>query len=563
MKIRFIGPLNKVTGSCTWLLDEMRGWNFLVDCGMQQGESSATEWNRAEWPFVPAALKFVVLTHAHIDHCGLIPMLYKQGFRGVVYCAKETAAIATILLRDAARIANPGYTEQDVDAIRWHEPASRSLFGQFHPVGQDLFLRFYRSGHVIGALSVAVHWGPPGDTQRSIVFSGDVGPNDEDDEQLPFLRHRMGVGNNDFAVIESTYGDKLRDPHAFSAAERRARLRQLVDDAIGRQGALVIPAFSLGRIQDVLFDLHWIVAEAPERYRKLACYLDAPTAKKIHEVVLPALHRTESNGRNGKVRPLWLGKQMFRWFGLDDRDPSHVQRVLDICAMSLSPGGHAQSDAGHGNALAQAWRPVLRSLKDLKQADPHAAGQTPVYVVSSGSCDGGPAVRWLSRLLGNENNTVAMSGYCSPSTVGGQLLKLGSAGPDERRRLTGMLSWATQEMPLAEVRAHIVALSGYSAHADQGGLVGWLFRTFKGTRHIAGKTVFIQHGGERQRIQLAGAIATQAALEGAAVQSILPDDPDVWFDLECDGAQIAEETRRQHLREEILRLQRALDNSPA
>jgi metallo-beta-lactamase family protein len=560
MKIRFIGPLNKVTGSCTWLRDEVRGWNFLVDCGLQQGERTAQVWNRCEWAFEPSALQFVVLTHAHIDHCGLIPMLYKQGFKGVVYCAKETAEIATILLRDAARIGKPGYSEKDVDAICWHEPASGSLLGHFHPVDRDLFLRFFRSGHVMGAMSVVVYWGAPGLSQRSIAFSGDVGPNVEDDEQLPFLRHRMGVGANDFAVVESTYGGTVRDPQEVSAEERRARLRQLVDDTIDRCGSLIIPAFSLGRIQDVLFDLHWLAAAAPERYRDLACYLDAPAAKKIHAVVLRGLQRTESNGRNGKVRPVWLGKQMFRWFGLDDKEPSHVQRVLDICAMTLTPGdAKAGTPSNCGNALARAWRPVLRPLEDRKQLDPRNGGVPSVFIVSSGTCDGGPAVHWLSKLLGDENTTVAMSGFCAPATVGGQLLALASTVPDERRRLTGMLAWTRQDMPLAAVRARIVALSGYSAHADQVGLVGWLFRRYNDVLHIAGKTVFIQHGGEQPREQLAAAIVARAAAAEVTVIAIMPDDPEAWFDLERDGAQIAEETRRQRLQEEIERLQRELD----
>lgn len=373
MKIRFMGPLGKVTGSCTWMRDEARGWNFLVDCGMQQGERTAAVWNACDWPFDPAEIKFVILTHAHIDHCGLLPILYRQGFRGLVYCSRETAEIAKILLRDAAELSDIGFTMRDVDALRWHEPHQPPLFGRFHPVDQDLFVRFFRSGHIAGALSVAVHWGAPGPSQRSIAFSGDLGPNSEDREGLPFLRHRMYVGDNDYAVIESTYGALVRSAEQTDPEWRRAQLRDLLQRTMARGGCLVIPAFAVGRVQDVLFDLHWIVAENPARYANVGFHVDAPSAQKVSGVLLEAMRRTENNGRNGKVRPLWLGKQMFRWFDLDDTDPAHVTAALDICRMTLTPRDKGEwRQASCGNAIARAWRPMFRMVRNRHQFVPRS-----------------------------------------------------------------------------------------------------------------------------------------------------------------------------------------------
>jgi len=558
MKIRFIGPLRKVTGSCTWLCDESRGWNFLVDCGMQQGEHTAASWNACEWPFDPSELKFVILTHAHVDHCGLIPMLYKKGFSGLVYCSKETAEIARILLRDAAELSNIGFVADDVDAIRWHEPRHGSLFGKFHSVDNDLYVRFFRSGHVVGELSVTVHWGAPGANQRSIAFSGDLGPNREDSEALPFMRHRMNVGMADFAVVESTYGATLRTAEQNDPAHRRMQLQRLLDRAVECGGKLVIPAFALGRVQDVLFDLHWIVAEDSQRYANVKFHLDAPSAQKMNGIVLDAMGRTENNGRNGKVRPLWLGKQMFHWFGLDDTDPNHVQTVLDICRMTLTGSrGSTTAPKAHGSAIARAWRPIFRTIDARNRSVDERHSGASVYVVSSGSCDGGPAAWWLPKLLSSADTTVALAGFCSASTVGGQLLSLAQAGLAERRRLTGDISWpGGGTIPMAEVKADIVALTGYSAHADQAGLLDWVFEVREDKRLITSRMVFIQHGGEVQRRQLASQIKIRALELGVDVGSISPADPGAWFDLDDNASQMSESVHLRQMEEEIARLSR-------
>jgi metallo-beta-lactamase family protein len=560
MKIRFMGPLGKVTGSCTWMHDEANDWNFLVDCGMQQGERTAAEWNACDWPFDPAEIKFVILTHAHIDHSGLLPMLYRKGFRGLVYCSRETAAIAKILLRDAAELSDIGFTAKDVDAVRWHEPRQSPFFGRFHPVDKNLFVRFFRSGHVIGALSVAIHWGAPGPSQRSIAFSGDLGPNVEDHESLPFLRHRMYAGSNDFAVIESTYGATVRTREQNDPEHRKAQLRSLLDQTVSRSGSLIIPAFALGRVQDVLFDVHWIVAENPERYEGVEFLIDAPSARRMNAVVLEALRRTENNGMNGKVRPLWLGKQMFRWFGLDDKDPAHVRTVLDICHMTLgAEAGEAVRLPSCGNAVARAWRPLFRAIANRRRHASSASARASVYVVSSGTCDGGPAAWWLPKLLRSTSNTVALAGYCSASTIGGQLLSLAQPGPEERQRLTGSLAWSSGvTIPLAEIGADIVALSGYSAHADQAGLIDWILNHHKDEQRLVGKAMFIQHGGDVQREGLAAAIEAKAAMAGVAVQAMAPADPDLWFDLDKDAVEISDEACLREMEDEIARLSREI-----
>lgn len=559
MEIRFIGPLGVVTGSCTWMRDTVRGWNFLVDCGMQQGERGADAWNRAAWPFDPADIRFVVLTHAHMDHCGLLPMLVRDGFRGDVVCPNETRDMAILLLKDAARLPGALHTEQEVERIRWRQPGGIPLLGgTFHPMDQDLFLRFFRTGHVVGAVAVAVHWGKPGPQQRSIVFSGDLGPAAEDEEQLPFLRFRMHPQPCDYAVIESTYGATVRDPATDGIAARHAALRGLLDRTMAQQGALVLPAFALGRTQDILFDLHWIAAADPQRYRDLQFICDAPSAQRMHAPMLEALARTETNGGNGKVRPLWLGKQLFRWLELDDKDPLHVARLLDIIAMTLGLDTSG-APAAVGNTIARNWRPLMRRIGKRKQELAQGLPTPCVLVTGSGTCDGGPAASWLPLLLDRDTTTVAMTGYCAPASVGGQLFALRTTPPAERARHTGVLAWPDgKEIAIAAIRATIDRVPGYSAHADQAGLLDWLFWNFRDGWHATAGTVFVQHGDDGARAALVQAIDRRAAELGRKVTAIAPAAPDAWFDLDAGGKAIAADSRRADLQLQLERLQRAL-----
>ena len=561
MEIRFLGPLGRVAGSCTWMRDQTRDWNFIVDCGMQQGERSSDEWNRGLWPFDPKTLQFIVLTHAHIDHCGMIPVLYQRGFSGFVFCSRETAEVATVLLKDAARLSSGRFSEADVNAIRWREPGREPFFGKLHPVATDLFLRFYRSSHVIGATSVSIYWGPKGDEQRKIIFSGDLGTNVEDRESMPYLRHVMRGVPCDFAVLESTYGGKIRSAGVTDSEYRRDKLRELLDRTLVERSALVLPAFSLGRTQDVMFDLHWIVASDPDRYGKIDFVLDSPTAQKIAPIMLRALERTESNGR-GKVRPLWLGKQMYQWFGLDDRDPDDIRQLLEICRMSLSTVPERKpTRLVQGSSITQSWRSIFRVLEKggTRKLTP-ASGAT-VVVVSSGSCDGGPSAEWIPDLLLNPRNTIALTGYCAQDSVGGQLFALSSSPISERARHTGAINWPDKErsVPIAKVLARIERLEGYSAHADQVGLVDWLVGAGSSRSYgpIA-RTVFLQHGNDQDRNALKDAIVERANASGDRLSVIKPNDASRWIDLNQEVEdKVARKDKAQILRE-IERLQAEL-----
>lgn len=538
MQIRFVGPLGKVTGSCAWMRDEARGWNFLVDCGMQQGEPTAEQWNAGnEWPFDPEELGFVILTHAHVDHCGLIPELYKRGFEGSVYCTEETKKLAKLLLNDAANLPDTPFKAEDVDRIHFHTPSGKTKFGHYHPVADDLFIRFFRSGHILGAASVTVVWGNPKTEQTSIVFSGDIGPGTENREVAPFTRHLMHPNPADFAVVESTYGDRARAPDDMDPAKRRDRLAAAMDRAMHKGGTLAIPAFSTGRTQDVLFDIHFIVASDPARYTGMTFVLDSPLAENINDLTIEALGKVEPQGNNGKVRPLWLGKQVLRDLGLDKDDPDHFDHAHQLCnqALSTAPEAHAPTDPP-GNAISAQWRPLFKPAKKDGSEIVTAQAGPRVVVMSSGMCDGGPAVRWLPELLTSAENEIALTGYCAPGSIGNNLHELAPIPVSERRKLRDTLSWKQPgpSLPRSKIKASISTLSGYSAHADQTELVDWVVHDFprgSGKRQTMASKVFIQHGDNRARKALSKAILSKAAEHGLSIETNRPEDSSGWIPL--------------------------------
>lgn len=558
MKVRFLGPLGVVTGSCTWMRDVNRGWSFLIDCGLQQGERTQAAWNQGNWPFDPATLKFVVLTHAHTDHCGLLPALYQRGFTGPVYCTKETAGLARALLLDCTRHSDV-YTEADVARVQWKEPGERKPLGDVLPVDDDLFLRFFRSGHIVGAVSVAVLWGAPGPAQRSMIFSGDLGPDAQGTEMLPLLRFRMEVPSHDYAVVESTYGGTVRRPEERDSGHRLTQLQGLLDQTLEKRGLLLLPAFSLARTQDVLFDLHTLVAGSGGRYDGITFHLDSPLACRMHETMLEGLSRTERTSK-GKVRLRWLGKQVFRKLGLDDSQTGDIDRALAIVRTTLT--GHVGDKfkrGGPGNALAQSWRPIL--TRTGKRKDFHAsAPEGPcVIVTSSGTCDGGPVSHWLPRVLRDGANTVALTGFAPPASVGGQLLALQNIALAERARDMQQLRLTPDTaMRVADIHATIARISGYSAHADQRDLLDWLSPCDEMRQGVAGRTVFIQHGEDREREALARALGERLQRDGREAVVHRPNDPQAWWSLE-EASQAETQAARQAIESQIADLQRRLN----
>jgi metallo-beta-lactamase family protein len=485
MRIRFLGPIGRVTGSCYWLQDDERGIEFLVDCGMVQDEPAAATWNEGVFPFDPAKLAFVLLTHAHIDHCGLLPLLAQKGFNKRVYCTKETAQLANEVLLDAAK-HSAGFSKKDVARLKWYEPP-KGAFDTVHPLARDLFFSMFRSGHILGAVSIQVLWGPKGPGQRRITFSGDVGPNFEKREASPLIRHVAHPIPANYAVMESTYGDRVRPPEEGNPEARLTRMASLIDRAVlERRGALLLPAFAIDRTQALLFDLAMLVARWPGKYEKVPLIFDAGLAARANAIYRDGLTRTGITGRQ-KVRLLWLGKQVFRQLGLE-KD---------------SPTSHKQVEGLIGDVLSIAPRKW--------------SGEKPAIILTGGGmCDGGTVLAYLEPVLRDENNTLALSGYASPSTLGGKLARLAQVPRSQRALLSDDLCWdqwgQTKRLPQREIKAEIVQLRGYSGHADQTGLLEWVFREADQECRCApvAQRVFITHGQDQSRAALAEKSLTEA-----------------------------------------------------
>jgi metallo-beta-lactamase family protein len=414
--IRFLGAAGTVTGSR--FLVEWGGSRVLVDAGLFQGAKELRLRNRAPWPFEPASLTAVVLTHAHVDHAGALPLLVRDGFRGAVHCTPATRDLSGLLLPDSGRLqeeearyanrkgyskhaphAEPLYTEADAAAAL---PRLAPLpYGEARSVAPGVEVRLHRAGHILGSASVELSLSGPG--RLRLLFSGDVGR-----YGAPILPDPdPGLPGLDALLLESTYGGKLHP-----AGRPDAPLRDEVLGAVQRGGALVVPAFAIGRTQELLFTLRALEArgEIPE----LPVFVDSPMAVD--------------------ATPMFLAHR-------EDHD-AEMASLLASGAAPLRPA-----------RLAFARSPEQsKALNDV---------EGPCVILSaSGMATGGRVLHHLARRLPDPRTTVLLVGYQAAGTRGWSLLN-GAA----TLRIHG------EDVP---VKARVTSLDGFSAHADEAELSRWL-----------------------------------------------------------------------------------------
>ena len=282
MKITFLGAAHEVTGSCTLL--EACGRKILIDCGMEQGPDI---YENCELPVHPAHIDFVLLTHAHIDHSGKLPLLIKNGFYGTVFATTATRNLCAIMLADAAHIQEaeaawknrkakrsgeegytPMYTLEDVQELM---PCFRTVdYGEPVEPCNGIRVEFFDAGHLLGSASIEV-WLTEGDITKKIVFSGDIGNTDQ-----PLIKDPIPTKEADYVVMESTYGDRL---HSKEKIDYVAELSAVIRETFAKGGNVVIPSFAVGRTQEMLYFLRKIKADnlVPE-FPKFEVYVDSPLA---------------------------------------------------------------------------------------------------------------------------------------------------------------------------------------------------------------------------------------------------------------------------------------------
>jgi metallo-beta-lactamase family protein len=432
--LKFLGAARNVTGS-RYLL-EADGTRLLVDCGLyQEREFQARNWD--PFPVPAGSVSALLVTHAHLDHCGLVPRLCRQGFRGPIYCTGATAEIARFILEDSARLQEedarlkqerhegegrrgpypeqPLYTTQD--AITCQDQFSPVRYGQAVALGHGIEATFHNAGHVLGASNIRVVV-RQGAEERAIVFSGDVGR-----WNVPFLEDPAVLEAADYVLVESTYGDKVHP----SEAEAVDHLAAAVKAAYEAGGNIVIPTFALERSQDILYHLNTLVRAS--RIPHLLTFLDSPMAISVNEVFQrhPELYDEEMTALVRRHRS-----------------------PFDL------PGLH-----------------VTRTSDESKAIN-HLRG-TAIIMAGSGMCTGGRIKHHLEHNIARPESTILFVGYQAAGTLGREI-----ADGAREVRIHG------RTYP---VRAKVVQLSGFSAHADRDELLRWL----SGAR-TPPRRAFVVHG---------------------------------------------------------------------
>lgn len=445
MKISFFGATKTVTGSN--FLVEGAGKKFLVDCGLYQGMSKEEMKNTEPFPYDINEIDFMLLTHAHIDHSGRIPKLYKEGYRNKIYATNATCDLCAIMLPDSGHIQETETEWKNRKRIRRGEEllipiydaetAAKSLelfkgvpYDQIIELDDDIHVRFNDAGHMLGSSTIEV-WIRENGENKKIVFTGDLGNSD-----IPLLSEPTMIEDADFLVMESTYGNRLH-----MRSENKAKLFiDIVTDTLRQGGTVVIPSFAVGRTQEILYELNKIKesdADSPDfdkKYETLMhtpVYVDSPLAISATEVF-----RENMN--------------------LFDEDTQELIRRGD-------------------NPLEFPGLKFTQTVDESKALN--ESDESSIIISASGMCEVGRIKHHLKHNIWNPKNTILFVGYQAQGTLG-------------RKIVDGAKTIKIFGEEVA-VNARIEYIEGYSGHADQEGLLNFIYSFIKKPNHI-----FLVHGEE-------------------------------------------------------------------
>jgi metallo-beta-lactamase family protein len=427
IKVRFLGAAQEVTGSMH--LVECAAGRLLIDCGMYQGRREDARRRNAHLPAAAVGADAVVLTHAHIDHSGSLPTLVKSGFRGKIFTTTATRDLAGYLLRDSARIQvqdaeylnrkfgdDPGW--QQVQPT-YDEDDAVAAIARFAGVGYDqpfaplpgVQARLIEAGHILGSAQVVLDI-PDGTSLRRLVFSGDLGR-----RNLPILRDPAPVDRADYVFMESTYGDRVHAP----VAEMEDELAQVVNDAVAKRGKVLVPAFAVGRTQEVVYALHKLYRAG--RIPEVPIFVDSPLGMNVTEVF--------------KQHP-------------ECYDAETLAFVEE-----------------HGSPFTFS---TLRYVESREESMRLNGLQEPAIIVaSSGMCEAGRILHHLKNGVESDRNTILIVGFQAQHTLGRRLV--------ERRPRVRILGVER------DLYARVVVMNGFSAHADKTDLEAYA-RGVQGARRV-------------------------------------------------------------------------------
>ena len=455
MKLTFIGADHEVTGSCHFL--EAGGSKVLIDCGMEQGNNP---YVNAELPVSYSEIDYVFLTHAHIDHAGLLPWIYARGFKGRVITTYATMDLCQIMLRDSAHIqemeaewknrkakrAGRGevealYTVEDAEGVLSHFEGV--AYGQVFKLNDNLTLRFTDVGHLLGSASIEI-WAKEGDEERKIVFSGDIG-----NKSKPLIRDPQYISEADYVVMESTYGNRYHKKTTTYVES----LTRIIQETLDRSGNVVIPAFAVGRTQEVLYYIRRIKEEGlVTGHGDFEVYVDSPLAVEATQV---------------------FKNNMLDCY--NDETKALVKKGVNPISFK-------------GLKLSVSSEDSVAINFDAKPK---------VIISAAGMCDAGRIRHHLKHNLWRPECTILFAGYQAVGTLGRSIIE----GKKEVKLFGETI----------DVEAHIEKLDGISGHADMNGLITWV-SAFKEKP----SQVFLVHGDDDVCTSFAGLLHTDYGFEAAA-----------------------------------------------
>lgn len=419
--LTFLGAARTVTGSKHLL--QTGEHRLLVDCGLFQGVKSLRERNWQALPVAATAIESVVLTHAHLDHCGYLPRLVSQGFRGRVFCTPGTAELARIVLADAAYLQEEDAERANRKRYTKHSPAlplftaadaARAMtllqpvgYNRPMPVMPGVEVEFVNAGHLLGSAYARVRLQSSG---KTVLFGGDLGRYGR-----PVMPDPDPVSEADVLLVESTYGDRIHE-----ADDDGARMAQIVSETAERGGKIIIPAFALGRIEEVLYWINRL--EEERRIPELPVYVDSPMAAAVLQIYRDRLNELDADISGASP------------------DRPRVRHAREVCA------------------FCTAQMTVISSVAESRAVQ--ESNEPAIIVSSSGMATGGRVLHHLTRALPDEKNTVLFVGYQAAGTRGRQLIS-----GAKFTRIHGV------DVP---VLARIESVDSMSAHADRTEILRWL-----------------------------------------------------------------------------------------